>query len=195
MLKNHRNSRWTLATAVLLMSVTMAAAYADDDDVGEGEGRSIPYAKHFARAGDNGDENSGGSKKGSLSQVSNAKWKEECGSCHMAYPPGFLSADSWRAMMSGLDKHFGSDASLDAAAASEIGNFLEKNSSTKQRKSSNGIEPPLRISDTSWFKSEHREVSSGMWKNPKVKSPSNCAACHINAESGNFSEHDVRMPK
>ena len=174
MLKNFRNSRLLMVIAALLMSITMVAAYADDDDDDEDKGR-------------------GG--KGSNSMVSNAKWKEECGACHMAYPPRFLSAESWRAMMSGLDKHFGSDASLDAAAATEIGDFLEKNASTKQRKSSNGIEPPLRISDTSWFKSEHREVSSRMWKNPKVKSPSNCAACHTQADSGSFNEHDVRMPK
>lgn len=190
MLKNSENPRLLIAAAALLMSITMVAAYADDD---EDEGRNIPYAKHSSKAGDNDDEGSGG--KGGKAMVSNAKWKEECGACHMAYPPRLLSAESWRAMMSGLDKHFGSDASLDPAVATEIGDFLEKNASTKQSRSSTGSEPPLRITDTSWFKSEHREVSSRMWKNPKVKSPSNCAACHTNAESGSFNEHDVRMPK
>jgi len=192
MLKNYRNSRLLIVLAASLLSITMVAAYADDD---EAEGRSIPYAKTSAQSGEHDNESGSESRKGGMPMAGNAKWKEECGSCHLAYPPRFLSAESWRAMMSGLDKHFGSNASLDPAVATEIGDFLEKNASTKQHKSSNGIEPPLRISDTSWFKSEHREVSSGMWKNPKVKSPSNCSACHTKAESGSFNEHDVRMPR
>src|SRR4030065_64847 len=146
MLNVHGNSRWWLAVAVLLMSIAMTAAHADDDDDDEDRGRG--FAKSAAQAGDNDDQYRRGSKKGRKPLVSNAKWKEECGSRHMAYPPRFLSAESGRGMMAGLDKHFGSDASLDAAAAAEIGDFLEKNASTKQRRSSTGNEPPLRITET-----------------------------------------------
>ena len=39
---------------------------------------------------------------------------QECGSCHAAYPPGMLPARSWQRVMGGLDRHYGSDASLDA---------------------------------------------------------------------------------
>lgn len=35
-----------------------------------------------------------------------------------------MSQASWRAVMRGLGRHFGSDASLDAAKAGEIGTFL-----------------------------------------------------------------------
>ena len=45
---------------------------------------------------------------------SNAKWKAECGSCHVAYPAQLLPATSWQRLMKGLDKHFGTDASVDA---------------------------------------------------------------------------------
>jgi len=189
MLNNFTKSRLLVVIAASLLSVTMVAAYADDDEH-EGNERRMGSDRHSSRSADNDDEGGGGNHT-----VSNAKWKEECGSCHLAYPPRLLSAESWRALMSGLDKHFGSDASLDAASGTEIGDFLEKNASTRQHKSSNGVEPPLRITDTRWFKSEHREVSARMWKSPKVKSPSNCAACHTKAESGSFSERDIRMPK
>jgi hypothetical protein len=192
MLNNFTNTRPLMVVATLLLSITMVAAYADDDEH-EGNERSMGSERHSSRPVDNDDEDRGG--RGSSYTVSNAKWKEECGSCHLAYPPRLLSAESWRAVMSGLEKHFGSDASVDAASAAEIGDFLEKNASSRQHRSSNGVEPPLRISDTRWFKSEHREVSTRMWKNPKVKSPSNCAACHSKAESGSFNEHEVRMPK
>ena len=123
----------------------------------------------------------------------NAKWKSECSGCHVAYPPGMLPAESWRAIMSGLDKHFGSDASMDAASVTEIAAFLEKNSSPKKYKALG--KPLLRITETGSFKSEHREVSASVWKNPKVKSPANCGACHTKAESGDFNEDDVKIPK
>src|SRR5512145_3377199 len=50
-------------------------------------------------------------------QPSDPEWLEECGACHIAYPPRFLPAESWREIMIGLDDHFGSDASLDARTA------------------------------------------------------------------------------
>ena len=40
--------------------------------------------------------------EGQKSAVSDPKWKSECGACHFAYPPRFLPAESWRAIMTGL---------------------------------------------------------------------------------------------
>jgi hypothetical protein len=125
--------------------------------------------------------------------VSNAKWQAECGSCHVPFPPRMLPAESWREMMSGLNKHFGTDASLEAPVALEIGAFLEKNASTRKHEPT--VKPLLRITETRWFIHEHDEVSDGVWKNPKVKSRANCSACHIQAESGNYSERNIRIPK
>jgi hypothetical protein len=132
-------------------------------------------------------------RDGKKSMVSDPKWKSECGACHFAYPPRFLPAESWRAIMTGLDKHFGSNAGLDAETANEISAFLEKNASTKKPDTSS--KPLLRITETSWFKSEHKEVAASTWKLPKVKSPANCSACHTKAESGDFDEDNVKIPK
>ncbi len=121
------------------------------------------------------------------------KWKAECGSCHIAYPARLLPAASWKAMMAGLDKHFGADASIDAASASEILAFLEKNASRRRPEST--AKPQLRISETRWFRSEHDEVPARLWKDPRVKSAANCAACHTGAESGDFSERNLHMPR
>jgi nitrate/TMAO reductase-like tetraheme cytochrome c subunit len=118
--------------------------------------------------------------------------KAECGSCHIAYPSQLLSASAWRALMSGLDKHFGTDASLDPQTAATITTFLEQNAGRKRSLSASST---LRISETRWFVHEHDEVSGSVWKSPKVKSPSNCAACHSNAEQGDFNEHSVHIPK
>ena len=65
--------------------------------------------------------------------ATNPTWQAECSTCHVAYPPRLLPRESWRAVMSGLDKHFGSDASLDPATAREIGTFLDQNAGRNTR--------------------------------------------------------------
>lgn len=128
-----------------------------------------------------------------VTTTSNATWQAECSACHIAYPPRLLPRESWRAMMSNLKDHFGSDASLAAPATQEIATFLEENAGRK-RQSASG-KPIMRISETRWFQHEHDEVSSAVWKSPKVKSPANCAACHTQAERGNYSERYITIPK
>lgn len=152
------------AVVLLLAGGMMSVAHAEDDDDDE----RMPVAK-------------------------NALWQTECGSCHVAFPPRLLPAESWRAVMSGLDKHFGSDASLDANATREIGAFLEKNAGSSRFQSFG--KPMLRITETRWFLREHDEVAERVWKNPKVNSKANCAACHTQAEGGNYSERNIRIPK
>ncbi|MEQ1897885.1 MAG: diheme cytochrome c [Vicinamibacterales bacterium] len=114
-------------------------------------------------------------------------WREECSSCHVAYPPRLLPADSWRAVMAGLKTHFGTDASVDAKTASDIERFLVANAGMRPLRSMDGT-PPLRITTTPWFLREHDEVPASTWKSAKVKSASNCTACHAGAEGDNFSD-------
>ena len=123
------------------------------------------------------------------------KYNQECSSCHVAYPAGFLPAASWQRLMSGLSKHYGTDASLDDASAREISTWLKANAGTYKRVNE---EPPQdRITKSAWFLRKHRdgEVPAGVWQRASVGSPSNCTACHANAAKGNFNEHDVRIPK
>ncbi|MGZ8230518.1 MAG: diheme cytochrome c [Burkholderiales bacterium] len=130
-------------------------------------------------------------------------WKEECSSCHMAYPPGLLPERSWRKIVAELDKHFGQDASLDAAATKVVLNYLVTNSAehNTSRRSSRfmGSIPvsatPVRITETAYFTREHREVPPDAWKLPKVGSPANCNACHTDAEAGTFSGRNARIPR
>jgi hypothetical protein len=126
--------------------------------------------------------------------VDHPLYQQECGSCHVAYPPQLLSAASWRAVMGGLDKHFGSDASLDSASQSTIQRFLE--SRAGRRDTSQNGKPQLRISDTRWFVHEHsEELPRSVWKSPAVETAANCAACHTAAEKGDYSERTLRVPK
>jgi len=140
----------------------------------------------IVQAGDNR------SKPAQPAQV-NAKFQQECSSCHIAYSPGLLPAKSWLKIMTGLDKHFGSYASLTDQENKEITAFLVNNASNRW----SGPSAPLRITETTWFKRKHdyHEISPKVWKNPKVKNPANCTACHQQAERGDFNEHNVKIPK
>ena len=126
-----------------------------------------------------------------------AAFQEECSSCHIAYPPQMLDADSWRAVMNGLSKHFGSDASIDAQRRAAITDFLVSQSGGRKtgRTRDAGGKPLLRISETAYFKKEHREIGAATWQRASIKSPANCSACHAQAAAGDYDEHSIIIPQ
>lgn len=119
-----------------------------------------------------------------------AAYRSECGGCHLAYPPQLLSAQSWSRLMAGLSRHFGSDASLDAATAATIGAYLQANAGSPRRFGTGAD----RISATRWFRHEHDEVPAAVWTSPAVGSAANCGACHTGAERGDYGERTLRLP-
>jgi nitrate/TMAO reductase-like tetraheme cytochrome c subunit len=118
---------------------------------------------------------------------------EECGSCHVAYPARFLGASSWSAVLAGLESHFGVDASVDPRVLEELRGYLL--AGARSRETVDGAKPLLRITQTPWFRHEHPRPSASVWAHPDVKSPANCGACHRQAESGDYRERSLRMPK
>lgn len=125
-----------------------------------------------------------------------ATYKEECGSCHLAFPPQLLAPASWREIMAGLARHFGTDASVDPAKARALAGYLDANAGRSERFAAAGN---LHVSRTPWFGKEHRNGHDGLtaaiWSSPAVKSPANCGACHQGAEGGDFSERNIRLPR
>jgi hypothetical protein len=117
---------------------------------------------------------------------------KECGACHVAYPPAFLPAASWRALFGRLEGHFGDDASLEPATRASLERWVVDRSAPQRRPSR---EPPLRITDLPWFRDEHREVPADAAARPSIRSLSNCAACHPGAERWDFDEDRVRIPR
>lgn len=121
------------------------------------------------------------------------QYQQECAACHTAYPPGMLPAASWQRVMNNLSRHYGTDASLDAATAQEISTWLAANAGTYKR--AHGQPPGDRITRSTWFMREHDEVPAATWRLPAVKSAANCAACHTRSDQGDFNEHNVRIPR
>jgi Dihaem cytochrome c len=122
------------------------------------------------------------------------QYQQECAACHMAYPPGMLPAASWTRLMGGLDKHYGTDASLDAASAKLITRWLTDNAGTYRRVSTTPP-PDDRITRSAWFIRKHDDIGAAVWKRASIKSASNCMACHAGADKGDFEDDRVRIPK
>ncbi len=127
----------------------------------------------------------------------NPAFEEECASCHMAFPPQMLHADSWRAMMGDLSHHFGSDASLDEKRRIAITDFLVANANGRKTGTTRDAagKPLLRITETARFAKKHREIAAATFQRASIKSPANCTACHRQAATGDYSERSINIPK
>jgi hypothetical protein len=95
--------------------------------------------------------------------------------------------------MGNLPHHFGADASLDPATVKTLSSWLGANAATSRR--AREVPPDDRITRSNWFMRQHDELSAATWKLPAVKSAANCAACHTQAERGDFNERNVRLPR
>ncbi len=126
-----------------------------------------------------------------------ATYNAECASCHVAYPPGLLPAPSWQRLMNNLPRHFGTDASLDAATVQKLSTWLTAHAASYRKVARNPVPPPDdRITRSAWFIHEHQEeLPPSVWKRPSIQSPANCAACHTRADQGAYGEHDLRIPR
>jgi hypothetical protein len=122
--------------------------------------------------------------------------REEGGSCHLAFAPSMLPANSWKRMMGDLSNHFGTDASVAPTTAERITRYLVENAGDSGgqhfgRKLLRGVStqnPPLRITELPKWVSKHRKISAKEWAHPNVKTKANCAACHTDAEHGYYDE-------
>lgn len=122
-----------------------------------------------------------------MAPVTDAKTLAECSACHMAYPAGFLPARSWKAIMAGLESHFGENAQLDETSRAEIEVWLVANAAGERIRGVAADATPLRISELPWFVRGHKgEVSAA--RLARAGSMANCATCHEGAERGTFGD-------
>lgn len=133
----------------------------------------------------------------------NKLWREECGTCHVAYHPTLLPARSWVALMQKQDDHFGESLGLDAATTKGILAFLERYSADTEMtepavRIKRSVAPgaaPLRITETGYWVEKHEDIPEEVWRNPKVGSKANCSACHLDAERGTYEDAAMRLPE
>lgn len=149
------------------------------------------------------DDDWGWSRRGpDVAPVNNELYLNECGSCHFAYQPGLLPARSWRKLMGSLADHFGENAELDSETQKQLTDYLTMHAAetSNTRRSAKilrslGKETPLRITEVPYIHYKHREIPMRLIRdNAKVRSLSNCAACHTRADSGSYAEREIVIP-
>lgn len=138
-----------------------------------------------------------------VAPVSHQGYRDECGSCHMAYQPGFLPQRSWVKIMGNLEDHFGESAEIDGPVQQQLRGYLMDNAADhSDYKRSKAIvrslaynEAPLKISETRYFLRKHDELPIQLvQQNPEVESFSRCEVCHTEADKGSYDEDRVRIP-
>ncbi|MCK9455517.1 diheme cytochrome c [Sulfurimonas sp.] len=141
-------------------------------------------------------------KKG-VAVATDKLYVKECGSCHFAYQPGLLPSNAWQKMMSNLENHFGSDASLAKEDFDSISEYLNKNSAEKfmnYKRSARVVnslregEIPDSISKTPYMIEKHKDIRENLITQEEVKGIFNCTACHTTAQKGIYSERDIMIP-
>lgn len=138
----------------------------------------------------------GGAWAGDHRYALSPTYAAECGSCHVAYPPALMDAASWKVTLQQLERHFGSDASLEPQAQREIASLLQAQASTRSAHEGKGAAP--RLTTTAWFQRKHRPEELRGYPLPKVPAGARatpmaqCQQCHRRAEQGDFGEGSLQ---
>ena len=141
--------------------------------------------------------------KTDVAPVNNQLYIKECGSCHFPYQAGLLPANAWNKMMTNLENHFNSDASLNEADLQTLTKYLNDNSAEKnmQYKRSNKIvsslaknQIPDSISTTPYMIKKHEDIKKNLISQNEVKGLFNCISCHKTADKGIYGERDINIP-
>ena len=136
--------------------------------------------------------------------VTDALYRKECGACHTAYLPGLMPARSWELHMQRLDKHFGENVALSAPDHAAIRKYLVDHAADRSRFEGSltileRIDPrrtPYRFMDMPLYLEMHRIVLEVIDRKPKIKvrTLTNCNACHQAAEEGSFGTDELLIP-
>ncbi len=119
---------------------------------------------------------------------------EECGTCHLAYPPMLLPAKIWKNLVDGLDNHFGDDATIERSTLDHIDKYLQTHALETETQSKVGHwlktiaeQPPNRITELTGFVEDHADAYRRMGESSrKTGFFSPCADCHKEAGDGIF---------
>ena len=133
----------------------------------------------------------------------NNLYNDNCGDCHLAYPPNLLPADSWRKIIGNKAEHNGEELNFDKSITDALLVYLEANAADSSNSKlarkimkSLGSDKPLRITHIPYIIHKHKDddIPAGVFERKSVGSFSNCNSCHPGAASGYFDDDNVRIP-
>ncbi len=132
--------------------------------------------------------------------IQDAMFAEQCGACHLAFPPSLAPRSTWDAILADLRHHFGADASLSADQASHIRAWLDANAAEHwDTLPSHLLRVPAadgsrRITDTPGWRRMHRHIPHAVFTGTDGTRRSDCATCHADAATGRFAPQRITVP-
>lgn len=139
-----------------------------------------------------------GAHRASVAKAAGGAWREECGTCHLAYPSDLLPARSWQALLRTPDQHFGEDLALGAAALQALRNEGAAADAGRKwagwmlRRSVPAGSSPQRITETPFWRQRHEDLADSDFRPPSAAGRHDCEACHDDAASGIFAPRLIR---
>ena len=101
--------------------------------------------------------------------------------------------------MGDLENHFGDDASLNKDDEKFILDFLIQYSAEKSTKEasfkilkSQENKDIIAISQTAFWKNEHKKIPKEVFLHKNIKSKANCKACHSDIEKGLIEDDKIK---
>ena len=131
---------------------------------------------------------------GDFRYVKNSDYIDECGACHLAYPPQLMPTQSWVELVRGLDDHFGENAEVDDELGVTISSYLDtyalgKGKPSRMSKMMRNLpqQLPIRITAFPAFIDAHATVLEQLEMSEfPTGYLSPCADCHRQAASALF---------
>ena len=149
------------------------------------------------------DRNDPNSKSGFFA-ATDPTYVKECGSCHFPYSPGLLPVRSWELHMKRLEKHFGEAVALQPATHEAILRYLTENAADRSPYEGSQyymakVDPgatPYRLQDVPLHREMHRIIQEviSIKAKVKVRTLTNCNACHQWAPEGSFANSELFVP-
>lgn len=129
-------------------------------------------------------------------------WSSECSGCHELLHPSLLPAQSWRTLILQQEDHFGNNLTLDQESTDELIEFLSHyaaeqattEASTKILRSIQGQPFPIRITNSPYWAKKHHSIEARIWEQSNIGGTVNCSACHLDALTGGYEDHNVDIP-
>lgn len=127
-------------------------------------------------------------------------FEEQCGACHLAFPPSTAPAATWNAILADLTHHFGADASLSAEQVAHIRDWVDANAAehwdtlAAHRLRVPAADGSLRITGTPGWRQLHRHIPPATFDAKTGERRSDCAACHADAATARFAPQRIAIP-
>jgi cytochrome b len=133
--------------------------------------------------------------------VPDAMYAEQCGACHLAFPPSLAPAATWDRLLADLQHHFTADATLSADQVAHLRVWLDANAAEHwdtlpaHRLRTPAADGSLRITDTPGWRRLHRRIAPAIFTAAPVYRRSACEECHADAATGRFAPQAIAIPR